>query len=593
MSYSSRKGVVGGIVVVLVVVLALLLAAYLWRTPASDIFDHPTPDPVRETPIAFFVQNNPIPLQPIDVVKKAYNAIETRSWSQYVDAFEESTIMEASAPGTPGKFSDMQFTLLADNQQEALVGVIGRWTPSAMFDSEIKSFYIDEEIRLVKAKKPIVGSIEIGGGSKVNTWVGASGWFVAYDQSDKLPFDFSSQNKGLLSPRPQVTFALCDGTSLVLSDGEGKWYVKAVRDIRGCDDLRWTPDGQSILFSQREDTNRNKEIDDADAKRFYLLELPSLKQLPIMPEQNDIRFEGFSPDGAWLVLSSGSTDQDPSHSKDLFLAARDGSRVVRLTEGLEAVLFLGWSSESRRAFFVGARVGSPSPLETETIHGTGIYTISPEDLSKDYFAAGIDIGHVAWAPDKTKMAFSSSGKVFALEPGSRALFELGSGVGKCYESAWFSDSSRILLQCSPTGTPGGDVWVVNYDGTGLEMLTDGSQRSYTARCSPTGDHIAFMRDNEGNGVELWVMKYDGTEKTLLREGDSGIATPPQDLQWSPDSTKLAFSASYAGIASEMQRLFVADLGYSTTRRLTTTLNFGGFRWLSNDVVLISRLRQAG
>lgn len=591
MSFMSRKDVVGGIVVVLVLVLALL-AAFFWIKPASDISYYPTPDPATEVTNALFVQNNPVPMQPIDAVAKLYNAIETRSWAQYVDAFEPSALLEAEAPGTPGAFSDMQITQLADNPYEALVGVIGKWTPSAMSDSEARSIYIDEEIRVVKAKKAIFGSVEIGGGSKVNLGVGAEGWFIAYDQSDKLPFDFSGQNKGLPPPKPKGTFAFCHGPWLILSDGEGKWYVSAVSDLQGCGDLSWTPEGQSILFSRREDTNRNKKIDEADAKRFYLLELPSLNQIPILPEQNDIQFEGYSPDGAWVVLSSGSVDQDNSFSKDLFLATRDGSRVVKLTEGLEGGLYLGWSSGSHRVF-LASRGGSSSPSKTENSHGAGIYAIDPADLGRDFFSAEIDIDHVAWAPDKMKMAFSSSGKIHVLEPNSGKLFELGTGADKCSEFAWFPDSARMLLQCSSADTQGGDIWVVNTNGTELKMLTDGSRRSYAARCSPNGAHVAFVRDSEENGPEIWVMKSDGTEKTLLREGDSDMSTPPQDLQWSPDSMKLAFSASYADLAPEMQRLFVTDLRSSTTRRLTTALNLGWFRWLSNEDVFVVRLRQAG
>ena len=76
---------------------------------------------------------------------------------------------------------------------------------------------------------------------------------------------------------------------------------------------------------------------------------------------------------------------------------------------------------------------------------------------------------------------------------------------------------------------GGDIYVVNADGTGLRRLTQGMDPSW----SPDGTQIAFVRWTEPWGI--YAINADGSNERLLFS--SNVARSPV---WSPDGSQLAF-----------------------------------------------------
>ncbi|MEO0690698.1 MAG: S9 family peptidase, partial [Pseudomonadota bacterium] len=85
------------------------------------------------------------------------------------------------------------------------------------------------------------------------------------------------------------------------------------------------------------------------------------------------------------------------------------------------------------------------------------------------------------------------------------------------------------------------VWIVNLDGSGHQPLLadEGSYRS--ARWSPDGSRIAFMRRVEG-GTGLFVHYLDTGREALVGTFDKS----PGSLTWAPDGKSLAFSMAVPG-----------------------------------------------
>jgi TolB protein len=82
---------------------------------------------------------------------------------------------------------------------------------------------------------------------------------------------------------------------------------------------------------------------------------------------------------------------------------------------------------------------------------------------------------------------------------------------------------------------GGELYVINADGSGLRRLTDGVDPVW----SPDGKQIAFTRWRDPRGV--WVMNADGSGARLLFAWSE--ARWPS---WSPDGSQILFTRQHGG-----------------------------------------------
>src|SRR5207244_7691770 len=96
---------------------------------------------------------------------------------------------------------------------------------------------------------------------------------------------------------------------------------------------------------------------------------------------------------------------------------------------------------------------------------------------------------------------------------------------------------------------GGDIYVVNPDGSGLTPLTSGSGIDVSPAWSADGQKIAFSSNRAGN-YDIYVMNADGTGVTRLTTGPAD----EQDPSWSPDGTQIAFTVYPTAITSEIYKM---------------------------------------
>jgi len=99
------------------------------------------------------------------------------------------------------------------------------------------------------------------------------------------------------------------------------------------------------------------------------------------------------------------------------------------------------------------------------------------------------------------------------------------------------DANHVVFQ----EVSGGDIFVVNPDGSGLRRLTSGMDPAL----SPDGHWVAFTRwDSSASGASgsLWIIGLDGEGERRLHDG----VRQPKSPTWSPDGKRIVVNMQQGG-----------------------------------------------
>jgi Tol biopolymer transport system component len=259
--------------------------------------------------------------------------------------------------------------------------------------------------------------------------------------------------------------------------------------------------------------------------------------------------EGYdwSPDGSRVAFAH-HTEFDPARDGsqyEIFAMNPDGSELAQLTMDHGINSSPAWSPDGARIAYAGAREGEfvagcwgsylcPSDIHVIGIDGSGQVqlTDSPGDDS------GPD-----WSSDGTRIAFVSARDdpdhrihhIYVMNADGTEVTRLTQEPLWAHGAAWSPDGTRIAFvawnqsESPPRAT---DVYVMNADGSGLVNLTnfgsDSNSFIQDLAWSPDGTRIAFTTDWEGP-VNLFVMDADGSNLSPLTEGHRGAG----DIAWRP------------------------------------------------------------
>jgi len=195
-----------------------------------------------------------------------------------------------------------------------------------------------------------------------------------------------------------------------------------------------------------------------------------------------------SDDGSWIAFPSPAdlTGQNHDQSVELFVMSSSGSQITQLTNepapnagGVSSVAMAGGGS--RIAFLAGT-----NPLGTNPLYVDQLFVINRDGngLRQLTAVASGSIGGVSISDDGSRIAFSHDGDLV------------------------------------PGGNPdlGSEIFVVNADGTGLRQLTStaATYGSSAPSLSGNGVRIAFQSNGDLVGTntihqdEVFVVNWDGT-----------------------------------------------------------------------------------
>ncbi len=251
-------------------------------------------------------------------------------------------------------------------------------------------------------------------------------------------------------------------------------------------------------------------------------------QLPVLQNQGvqvvfrpgeDSLAEGSASSIFRIALVSGVFGEQG----DIFLLKTDGSAPANLTQKPDKYFNLAWSPDGNRFVFV---VNSPA--------GRTIFSMDADGGNKKSLTTRFDsYGELAWSPDGMQIALLYK----------RHLF------------------------------------IMNADGSGLRSLdNDQISDDYSPTWSPDGTRIAFLRlvGSKGNDYlfDVYVMSSDGTSRVRLNEyptvrmKDYSVIGWSEQLAWSPDGERLAFSQGTIREPGEKAEVYTADAVSSTPINLT-------------------------
>jgi hypothetical protein len=205
---------------------------------------------------------------------------------------------------------------------------------------------------------------------------------------------------------------------------------------------------------------------------------------------------------------------------------------------------------------------TPAPVPTATLAGPRAEVVSPElnvrqgpgvaypatttakagdllditgvDAARDWLQVTLADGKTGWVsgkPDYTRVQGSLDGvAVVAVAPPPQPAPGAASGA----------KGGKLVFMANS----GGDIYIINADGSGLRRLTSGIDPAL----SPDGRQVAFARwDNDQMAAlgSVWVINADGSgERAVL-----GDVHQPKSPTWSPDGKQLAINMQQGGWTS--------------------------------------------
>ena len=258
-----------------------------------------------------------------------------------------------------------------------------------------------------------------------------------------------------------------------------------------------------------------------------------------------------TPTPGQVALSAVPNEANAS-GQQLFTVDADGTGLARLTY-TDGDVYPSWSPDGKQILFSRVR-GAVVDDEIWIVGAAG------ENEHRLTFGSGAD-----WSPDGEQVAFTRH----VSDELDEVVVINGDGsderslVSNASFAAWSPDGDHILFERGDAF--GGSVGVVDADGSGVQLLTSGSDDGCPS-WSPDGEEIAY---SGGPKRQLYVMKADGSGAHLVGATNNSEDTfVSACASWSPDGKQLLFTTFDKAQDSELIAVVKTD---GTNQRILSPL----------------------
>jgi len=252
-----------------------------------------------------------------------------------------------------------------------------------------------------------------------------------------------------------------------------------------------------------------------------------------------------SPDGSRMTFAR-CTEGEPGETRigegacHLFTANVDGSGVKRLSPKCCADENSPWYSPGGRSLTFARLWGK---LKDGAAQHSEVFTMTTDGDKRTQLTHGSgkgyrgDSGNPSFSPDGKRIAYTFEYSAATPQVGKRAIFIMDADGGNrrqltpwsldAGDFARFSpDGSRVMFRANYGTGPGGDLYTIRPDGSGLKQLTHDVPGMLSAAWSPDGRYIAYAHEpDDGTQPDIWVMKADGTGAARLTDSPQWDSAP--------------------------------------------------------------------
>jgi len=268
-------------------------------------------------------------------------------------------------------------------------------------------------------------------------------------------------------------------------------------------DVSWSPDGKTLLFTAMYDFDQVKNTLKADIYSIHA-DGSGMKRLTGQ-EKNEFYTSWAKGRIAFSAEVSGTK------MSDIYTATPEGSDVRQLTKDSAKNSTPSISRDGKRIAFVSTRDGDKYQIYVMNSDGSNAKRLTT-DTSIGYF-------NPQWSPDDKRLLYyaekgDNRDQVWTMKADGSEQKLLTGNVGHNIFPGWSRDGRKIIFSSSKRDidqggsyVDGSYLYVMNADGSSLAKL--GSIKSFFARFSPDGKKVAYVGGRFPQ-TSLYLANADGS-----------------------------------------------------------------------------------